>query len=89
MLLAEHGRKVYPHHSSISKEFDFSSELCEFQMRPMGNGTSQMILRNLNARNLEVVVGGAPRRCEPGKGFVLKGVDNVIIGDITYTIDTL
>jgi serine/threonine protein kinase len=89
MLFAEHGRKVYPHHSSISKEFDFSNELCEFQMRPMGNGASQMILRNLNARNLEVVIGGAARRCEPGKGFVLKGVGNVTIGDISYVVESL
>lgn len=58
-------------------------------MRPMGNGASQMILRNLNARNLEVVIGGAARRCEPGKGFVLKGVGNVTIGDISYVVESL
>jgi hypothetical protein len=48
-----------------------------------------MILRNLNARNLEVVIGGAARRCEPGKGFVLKGVGNVTIGDISYVVESL
>lgn len=88
-LLAEHGRKVYPHHSTITKEFDFTEEICEFQMRPMKDGTRQMILRNLSSRNLQIVIGGNPRRCDPGKGFVLNGVDKVIIGDISYAVESL
>jgi DNA-binding helix-hairpin-helix protein with protein kinase domain len=87
LLLAEHGRKIHPHHSSLRREFDFSEDLCEFQIRPMKDGSSEMILRNLSGANLQVIVGGNPRRCDRGKGFVLKGADKVIIGDIPYFVE--
>jgi len=53
----------------------------------MRDGSSEMILRNLTAANLQVVVGGSPRRCDRGKGFVLKGADKVVIGDIPYFVE--
>ena len=87
-LLAEHGRKIFPHHAKTAKDFDFSEELCEFQLRPMEDGSKRMILRNLSAPRMSLVVKGTSRACAPAQGFVLSGVEKVVIGDITYIVES-